>query len=371
VDIVFSSTTQLAAAIRAGEVSSLEVLEAHLAQIEKHNDALNAVVTLDAESARQRAREADSALARGELWGVLHGVPFTLKDAHATAGVRTTMGFAPFDHVPQKDSTVTARLKRAGGILIGKTNVHMLLGDALQSSNPIFGSTRNPWDMTRTPGGSSGGASAAVASGMTPFDVGSDLAGSIRIPAHFCGIFGLKPTENRVSSAGFFPDPYHTPRSIRIMSSLGPMARTLEDLELIYAIIAGQDGYDTEVQPVPVDPVPEVELKHLRIAFAPTFAGLPVAAEIGQAITELAQELTRFGAVVEEATLPTLEGAHVGELIGMVVEAFQSQEHPAPLAEYLTALDRRDKAIQEWEAFFQNWDALLCPVSMTAAFPHC
>src|SRR2546430_8492794 len=159
-DIVFSSTTQLAAAIRAGHVSATEVLEAHLAQIDKHNPALNAIITLDAEQAHERAGEADKALARGQVWGPLHGVPFTLKDAHATAGMRTTTGFPPFaDYVPQEDSTMTARLKAAGGILIGKTNVAMMLAD-YQSSNPIFGRTNNPWNIERTPGGSSGGAGA-------------------------------------------------------------------------------------------------------------------------------------------------------------------------------------------------------------------
>ncbi|HZC76825.1 MAG TPA: amidase, partial [Ktedonobacterales bacterium] len=159
-DIVFSSTTQLAAAIRAGDVSASDVLEAYLAQIATHNPALNAVVTLDAEHARQRAREADEALARGEVWGPLHGVPFTLKDAHATAGMRTTTGFPPLDHVPHEDSTVTARLKAVGGILIGKTNVFQMLGDPAQTTNPIFGRTNNPWNLARTPGGSSGGAAA-------------------------------------------------------------------------------------------------------------------------------------------------------------------------------------------------------------------
>jgi amidase len=165
-DLVFSSTTQLAAAIRAGDVSATGVLEAHLAQIATHNPALNAVVTMDAEQAHKRAREADEALARGEIWGPLHGVPFTLKDAHATAGMRTTTGFPPLDHIPHEDSTVTARLKAAGGILLGKTNVAMMLAD-YQTTNPIFGRTKNPWNIERTPGGSSGGAAAALAAGMT------------------------------------------------------------------------------------------------------------------------------------------------------------------------------------------------------------
>src|SRR5690348_13193179 len=142
-DIVFSSTTQLAAAIRAGEISATEVLEAHLAQIAAHNPALNAIITMDIEQARKRAQEADAALARREIWGPLHGVPFTLKDAHATAGMRTTTGFPPLDHVPHEDSTVTTRLKAAGGILLGKTNVYMMLGDPAQTTNPIFGRTNN------------------------------------------------------------------------------------------------------------------------------------------------------------------------------------------------------------------------------------
>src|SRR5436305_2661 len=176
-DIVFSSTTQLAAAIRAGHVSATEVLEAHLAQINTHNPTLNAIVTMDAERAHERAREADEALARGQMWGPLHGVPFTLKDAHATAGMRTTTGFPPLaDYVAQEDSTVTARLKAAGGILIVKTNVAMMLAD-YQTNNPIFGRTNNPSNSEATPGGSSDGAAAAQATVRRPCSSGADSAG--------------------------------------------------------------------------------------------------------------------------------------------------------------------------------------------------
>jgi amidase len=374
-DIVFSSTTQLAAVIRAGHVSATEVLEAHLAQIATHNPTLNAIVTMDAKQAYKRAREADEALARGELWGPLHGVPFTLKDAHATAGMRTTTGFPPLDHVPHEDSTVTARLKAAGGILLGKTNVAMLLAD-YQTTNPIFGRTNNPWNIERTPGGSSGGAAAALAAGMTPFDIGTDLSASIRIPAHFCGVCGLKPTEQRVPLTGLIPG-LSTPRSVRIMSCIGPMARTAEDLALLYSIIAGPDGRDTEVQPVPVGEMPNLALKNLRVAFAPTFPGFPVAAEIRTAVEELAKQLSPMCATVEEATLPQVdfnqELMNAGALIGMMVGAFQpeEQERPATLAQYLEALDRRDQSILAWEQFFEKWDVLLCPPSMVTAFPHC
>src|SRR5262245_16439916 len=168
-EIIFSSATQLAAAIRAGNVSATEVVEAHLAQIARHNTALNAVVTLDAEQARARARDADAALRRGEVRGPLHGVPFTLKDAHATAGMRTTTGFPPLDHIPVEDGTVAARLKAAGGILIGKTNVAEMLGDFGRSANSLFGRTNNPWDTARTPGGSSGGGAAGLGPRRRPF----------------------------------------------------------------------------------------------------------------------------------------------------------------------------------------------------------
>ncbi|MGH2558544.1 MAG: amidase [Thermomicrobiales bacterium] len=375
--IVYASTTELAAAIRNSRVSATEALEAHLAQIEHHNPILNAVVIMDIERARDRAREADDALARGEDWGPLHGVPFALKDAHTTAGMRTTVGFPPLaDHVPRDDGTVTARLKAAGGVLFGKTNVAVMLGDPAQASNPIFGRTNNPWDIERTPGGSSGGAAAALASGMTPFDVGTDLAGSIRIPAHFCGLFGLKPTEHRVSLDGVIPNPREMPRGVRLMSSIGPMARSVEDLALLYAIIAGPDGRDTDVQPVPVDGAPTPSLKRLRVAVAPTFPGVPVAADVRDAVETLAHQLDGAGAIVEEAALPALdfnqELSRAGELIGMMVGAFQPGEDapPTSLAQYFEALHRRDQSIIAWERFFADWDALVCPPSMTTAFPH-
>jgi amidase len=376
-DIPFSSTTQLASIIRAGAVSAAEVLQAHLAQIEKHNPALNAVVTIDAERAHERAREADEALARGQVWGPLHGVPFTLKDAHSTAGMRTTVGFPPLaDHVPAEDGTVARRLKEAGGILLGKTNVPQMLAD-FQTNNPIFGRTNNPWNLARTAGGSSGGAAAALASGMTPFDIGTDLSASIRLPSAYCGLFGLKPTERRVSLMGVVPDPRDTPRSIRIMASVGPMARTVDDLGVLYRIIAGPDGLDTEVPPVPLDDAAELAARNIRVAFAPTFPGFPVATDIRDAVARLATALAPLCAAVDEATLPALEFkqelSSAGELIGMALGAFQPKgnRQPTTLPEYLEALHRRDRSIRAWEQFFEAWDALLCPASMVTAFPHC
>jgi amidase len=372
------STTQTANAIRSGQVSSTEVLAMYLAQIDERNPVLNAVISLDTERALARARAADDALARGEVWGPLHGVPFTLKDAHAAAGLRTTVGFPPFaDHVPDEDSTVTARLKAAGGIIVGRTNVAMMLADPGQTDNPLFGRTNNPWNIDRTPGGSSGGAAAAVAAGMTPFEIGTDLSGSIRVPAHFCGIFGLKPTEHRVSLDGVVPNPQDWPRSVRIMSCIGPMARSADDLALLYRIIAGPDQRDTDVYPVPIETVPELTLPNLRFAVASTFPGIPVARDIHGAIAAISREISLLGGVVEEAALPDVDVGQdlvrAGELIGTMIDVFQSDtnEPASTLAQYLEALHWRDRSILAWEEFFRACDILLCPASVVTAFPHC
>jgi amidase len=376
-EIVFSSATQLAAAIANKHVSAVEVLEGHLRQIDTHNKALNAVVTMDVERARTRAKEADDSLARGTSWGPLHGVPFTLKDAFATAGMRTTVGFQPLaEYVPKDDSTVAARLKGAGAILVGKTNVAELLAD-FQTSNPLFGRTNNPWNLDRTPGGSSGGAAAALASGMTPFEVGTDLSNSIRLPGAYCGVFGLKPTERRVAMTGVVPDPRGTPRVLRVMSCMGPMARTVDDLSLLYRIIAGPDGFDTEVPPAPIEDTPDVALKDVKIALAPTFPGLPVASSIRDALTRLAGELRPLCRHIDEPALPAVnvqeDLSRAGNLIGMALGAFQPQSKSpaATLAAYLELLHQRDASIVLWERFFDSWDILLCPASMVTAFPHC
>lgn len=376
-DIGFSSTAELAAAIAHRKISAVEALDAHLAQIDRHNGAINAVVVLDREGARECARQADAATARGHTLAPLHGVPFTLKDAHETAGIKSTVGFPPFaDYVPRQDSPVVARLKAAGAVLVGKTNVATMLGD-WQSDNPLFGRTSNPWDLARTAGGSSGGAAAAVATGMTPFEVGTDMQDSIRLPAAFCGVYGLKPTEHRVSLAGAFPDPGGIARSVRLMSCVGPLARDVEDLALIYRIIAGPDRADTDLAPVPVEATPKLELKSLRITFAGSFPGFPVAAGIGAAVESLAARLASAGAIVEEAKLPKLDLhddlAEGGKLIDMMLEAAQPEapEQPTPVSRWFAALARRDRSILAWERFFETCDALLCPVAMTTAFPHC
>jgi amidase len=244
-DGIFAPTHVLTEAIRRREVSSVEIVDAYLVQIHRHNPKLNAVVTLDEEGARERAMEADAALGRGEVWGALHGVPITLEDAHPAAGIRLTWGGLPrlADYVPEEDGTVAARLKAAGAVLLGKTSGPEIWPDS------IFDHTNNPWDLAHTPGGSSSGPGAALAAGLTSLDVGLDTLGSIQNPAHYCGVYGMRPTEHRVPLSGvFFLDPV---RKFRVMSVAGPMTQSVEDLRLALRLLAGPDGLDTHVPPVP------------------------------------------------------------------------------------------------------------------------
>ena len=241
--IYYNDATALAALVRDGEVSPVEVVRAHLRRIEDVNGRLNAIVTLD-DRAEDRAREAEAAAAAGALWGPLHGVPITVKDCVDTAGLRTTRGSRLFsDHVPAADATVVQRLTDAGAIVIGKTNMPEF---ALwwETDNVVFGRTENPWLQGRTPGGSSGGEAAAIASGMSPLGIGSDVGGSIREPANYCGIVGLKATHGRVPLTAHWPDVL-----LRFMH-VGPMARTVRDVALALSVIAGPDGVDTYAVPI-------------------------------------------------------------------------------------------------------------------------
>ena len=395
----FSSAAELAAAIRARRVTAREVVDLYLARIERHNGALNAVCTLDAEGARQRAREADQALAGGELWGPLHGVPMTIKDALETAGLRTTGGHPPLrDYVPRKDASAVARLKRAGAILLGKTNVPPLSSD-YRADNEIFGRTNNPWNLERTPGGSSGGAAAAVAAGLTGFDVGSDLAGSVRTPAHFCGLFGLKPTERRSPNTGHIPEPPGLPRAVRHMNVLGPLARSVEDLALVTKAMCGPDDSEWDVPPVPwLEPAPR-ELSSYRLAWSASFADLPVTADTRSALGRLAGQLADLGCAVEERNPEGFSWHDAWECWGEIAiteraatGGDRSRERVAALnktlgdswavargsakgmhatvADYAAALTRRDALITTLEGFFERWDAFICPVTVSPAIGH-
>jgi len=339
---------------------------------------------VDAAGARARAAEADRALARGEDWGPLHGVPMTIKDALETAGVRTTGGHPPLkDYVPTTDAAAVAKLRAAGAILLGKSNVPPLSAD-YRADNPIFGRTNNPWDLERTPGGSSGGASAAVAAGLTAFDLGSDLAGSVRTPAHFCGLFALKVTEGRVSNAGHIPELPGQPRAVRHMNVLGPLTRSIEDLELVGKVIA---------EPF-VPWVPEKPSSSFRIAWSTGFSGIPVTRDTKQAIAQLgaklgAEQRNPDGFDFEQAwetwgEIAITERAATGgdrarERVAALnatlgerwaVARGSARGAKATVADYAVALTRRDEMIGRLEAFFEKWDAFLCPVTVSPAIPH-
>jgi amidase len=356
-------------------------VDAYLAQIERHNAQLNAIVTLDEDGARRKAREADAALGRGEVWGPLHGVPFTLEDAHLACGMRATFGGLPrlADHVPARDGSVATRLKAAGAILLGKTNGPEIWPDS------IFARTNNPWDLTCTPGGSSAGVGAALAAGLTPLDVGLDTLGSIQNPAHYCGVYGMRPTEHRVPISGvFFLDPV---RKLRVMSVVGPMTRSVEDLRLALQLLAGPDGLDTHVPPVPWRDLRQPEVRNLRIAWSSTFPESSTQVEIRTIVEGVARGLTGGGAIVEE-TMPDVDLRHqyeLGEeLFDLLAGTFSAEptafseeasvdskaEERNSLEAYLMALDRRDEVMRAWEEFFANWDVLIMPAGTNTAERH-
>jgi len=391
------TASELATAVRTREVSARDLVEDHLARIARHDPRLNAIVTLDADGARPRADEADAAVARGETLGPLHGVPVTIKDAFETAGLRTTSSHRPLaHHVPARDATVVARVRAAGAVILGKTNMSELAWD-VQSISPLFGRANNPWALDRTPGGSTGGGGAAVAAGFSALELGSDIGGSIRIPAHFCGIVGLKPSEHRVSSAGHIPDLPGRARHIRHMGTFGPLARSIDDLELALRVIAGPDGRDFDVPPVPLDmPAPRA-LGERRFAWTDDF-GVPVDADTRRVLAEVARRLEAAGAAVTRAVPTgfdfqaawetygelTLESMAEWPLALRLAATFISPYFAdVPIQHTLTrgaatlglrrhgrALTRRDDLRSALEPFLAGYDAFICPVSATAAYAH-
>ena len=299
-DLCFAPVTVLAEEIRARRLSSREAVEACLRRIEAVNPLINAVVRL-ADDATNAALRADADLRAGKVVGPLHGVPFTIKDSLDTAGLITTAGSAGWSNrIPERDATVVARLRAAGGILIGKTNTPEFTWSD-ETDNLVFGRTSNPYDLSRTPGGSSGGAGAIVAAGGSPFDIGSDTGDSIRQPAHVCGIAGLKPTSGRVPRTG------HSPGYRGILESLtqlGPMARRVDDLVLLLPIIAGPDGEDPHVAPVTLGRPADVPIARLKVAFFTDNGVRTPTQETIATVKTAAQALEEAGARVEERVPP-------------------------------------------------------------------
>jgi len=403
-DIVSLTASEMARKIREKELSSVEVVEAHLSQIYQFNPQINAIVTLDAEGALQRAREADQALASGQLWGPLHGVPFTIKDHIATKSMRTTSGFGPLkDVVPDYDATVVARLKEAGGILLGKTNMPAL-GAASVTDNLIFGRTNNPWDLKRTVGGSSGGAAAALAAGMTPIEIGSDVGGSIRVPAHYNGVFGLKTTEHLLSFHGaMMPGIDQVVPEMRKFTTarhqavLGPMARSIEDLHLLLSVIAGPDPNSVQTVDVPIlYPKPKL-LQNMKVAWTNNLPGEFAGQETSHISKDYASVLKGFLKRLDSAGLALVEKNLTAQYMNQarltgfrlfsteyeyfspVTPLIMATLTNAPGVEYSVInhsyenyqrlLTERDRLRSLLDSFLKNYDALLVPVTMTEAYP--
>ncbi|HYD51522.1 MAG TPA: amidase [Gemmatimonadaceae bacterium] len=419
--LLLAPAHRLADALRAGEVTSRALVEGYLARIARLDPALNAVIVVDADGARRDAEVADLLLRRaregvGATLPPLAGVPITIKDMFAVAGLRTTYGFkALARHVPREDATVVARLRAAGAVVLGKTNIPEASFD-WQCDSPVYGRTRNPWDPRRTPGGSSGGAAAAVAAGFSALDVGSDVAGSVRLPAHYCGIYGLKPTEYRVSGAGHgeVRDALHAEvsplvprraigergvRGIRSIVSFGPLARSVRDLEIVLLAIAGADPRRPEVPPVPVARAHPRALGDYRLAYTEDVDDVPLDAATRRAMRELVARLEGAGARVERVPAPmdfldacdvwgSVIGAEMGAALPHTVRiglrtlfavrfgaARWGRAFARGLSDSLhqleSALARRDAHIRAVEGLLARYDGWILPVSSTPAFEHC
>ena len=396
-DLCFADATEVAAAVRDRTVSSVELLDGLLSRVDQYNPGLNAVVTLDAERARTRAAEADAATARGESWGPLHGVPMTIKDVWETAGLRTTSGAPELaDHIPDTDAAGVARLKAAGAIVFGKTNTPIYAGDD-QTFNDVFGITNNPWDVTRTPGGSSGGAAAALSAGLTPLEFGSDIGGSIRMPSHMCGTFGLKPSWGVVPSRGHIPGP---PGSLleTDVNAGGPMARSVRDLELALGVLAGPlpelgSAWRLELPPGPSGLGPA----DLRIAVVADDATFPVSSQVRDVVRGLADRLADAGALVEDRPFPVALDEMFASWQDLVLPIIGAGLPPEAYAEFaglatlmtgddvgsrsvrslvlshrdqLAADQLRQQQRRRWADEFTTVDVVLAPALQVPAFPH-
>jgi amidase len=398
-DIATASAVELAAAIRRREIGSLELLEAYAARIARLDGPLNSVVTLDLDRARQRAKEADEALARGESWGPLHGLPITVKDSHETAGIRTTAGFPPLSaHVPATDADIVDRTVKAGAIVFAKTNLPVLAGD-LQSYNPVFGTTNNPWNLERVPGGSSGGSAVALAMGFTAFELGSDIGGSIRTPSNWCGVYGHKPTFGILPSRGHIPGPPGTLSEPDLAMS-GPMARSAADLELLMSVQAGPSSEQAKAWKLDLPPPRRQKLSEYRIAAWLDDDAFPVDPDVRAVLSNTVQALRSAGASVDEGARPAFRLADLFDtylrlLLPVILSGFPSEvvgamrEHAASAPadardgftlmarhgtashmEWLSANEARERYRAAFANFFSRYDVLLTPITPVTAIPH-
>jgi len=390
----FRSASQLLRDLRARRISSLELFDLFATRIQRHNGTLNAVCAMDLESGRKAAKAADrSRAARGRL----HGLPMTVKESFDLAGFPTTWGLPQYaNNVAARDALAVRRLKRAGAIVFGKTNVPGLLAD-WQTFNPVYGTTNNPWDLARGPGGSSGGAAAALAAGLTGLEMGSDIGASIRGPAHFCGVYGHKPTWGICSSVGHaLPGVVH-PSDISV---IGPLARSAEDLRLAMGVVAGPDEIDSAGWALRLDRAAPKRLEGLRVAVMPSHPTAEVDASVADAVQRVAEFAAKRGAKVSDRARPDFDPAEAHRVYLMLLRSATSgrltpeqfarwqraarrggpdSDDYAVLAgrgntlahkDWLAFSNRRHQMRLAWAEFFRDWDVMLCPTAATAAFEH-
>jgi amidase len=397
-DVSLWSARRLVAALISGELSSVELLEHFVQRIERLDSGLNAVITLDVERAREAAALADAAAARGDVLGPLHGLPMTVKDAFETAGMRTVVGAAELaDHVPEQDAVAVARLRAAGAVIFGKTNVPRYTSNG-QTFNDVFGQTNNPWNPERSPGGSSGGAAAALAMGFTGLEIGSDIAGSIRVPADLCGVFGLKPSYGIVPDRGHIPGPPGrlAPTDIGV---IGPLGREADDLELALSVLAGPDPHEAVGWRLELPPPRAATLGDYRIAVVLDDPYCPVDRELVRVLREALDECERAGLRLTERAAPVelavADRLHRTLLMGVIcsdlddagfaaIEAACGDADPDAneilqqnaramvqrKREWNAANEARARCRARWAEFFTEFDALLCPVAPYADLSH-
>lgn len=390
-DLTFLPAVTLAQNIREKKVSAVKVAEAHLRKIERLNPKLNAFVEVDAERVRREAREADDAVTSGSALGPLHGVPISIKSSIEVAGMKCEAGTrlrAGF--FAAQDAPLVTRLRNAGAIVLGVTNTPEILM-AWETDNLLYGRTNSPWDLERTPGGSSGGEAAAIAAGMSAGGVGSDGGGSIRVPAHFSGICGLKPTPGRIPSTGHFP-PSGGP--FALIGVVGPMARTVDDLKLLFEVMQGPDDGESCAAPVPLRWPKAEQVNRLRVGYFEDDGRTPVTPEIRDAVRTAADFLRRAGLEVEPFRPAGLEEARVlwkkffVKVGGMLIDpmftgresdcssmlkqfrAWSAAEPELSGEVLLEAWIRRDTLRAEFLAQMRKYPIFLCPAAAIPAFRH-
>tara|TARA_B100001146_G_scaffold163544_1_gene144419 strand:+ start:145 stop:1458 length:1314 start_codon:yes stop_codon:yes gene_type:complete len=367
-ELFFNSATTLARRVRDRELRSEEIVEAHLQRIEAINPRLNAIVQLAAEQAVEDARAADAALARGESLGALHGVPFTVKDWIDTIGLPCTGGDPKFrTRLPAEDATVVARMRQAGAILLGKTNVRI--------ENPVYGRTNNPYNLAYSPTGSSSGEAALIAAGGSPVGLGSDSGGSIRQPAHACGIAGLKPTTGRIPLTGHFP---FISAMIDPRTTIGPLARFVEDLALVLPILSGMDWKDASVIPMPLADWRDVDVQMLRVAYYTHHAYAEPSPETAETCHQAVHVLAGMGARVEEVLPPRVEE----EAYPISSQYWQRPESSSPDewvadGEFKLSSEEIEQHIFTWDrfrrtliGFMADYDVILTPAAELPSTRH-